>query len=624
MITRFKLLLLLALLANSALIYSQGSKVIQEGATPTQQSGTRNTTGTTTTTTQNTTPAPQNPEQEKINEIKWLTIQPGSGTDYDQSSEAAARADAIRKRNAQKSDINNPNRMSYWTSRMSQAFADAMATRREEERRAQQEWEQQLKQEKANLQRLKDGYKKEVMRQGKIGVGQRNIAAYLINGGEIRGKSASQLNTIYNLEESSFSLENTPYAVSSIYENSDSEYIYMFNYYNSAPSSISNLEFNLKLSAARDAYLGCNTYYCLSREFEKRGYGTPYIGVSSIVAIPKTEFLDVFPTASSLANFMRKNRMYANSNASAIFNKKSDELHRYNLLISTSADAIQALHAGLSTIYVPGVQRKEIQNPLGSVQAIRENIDQLTNSKTVEPVYSDRIVDTRNNAKYKTVKIGNQIWMAENFKIKGGVFIKKGDENYYYDASTASLLCPQGWRIPNKNDLVKLGAYIEEKHGVAFNSDNAKSIFEILENNYDFVDYHGKTGYVQMNFDRVTERTFSSDKEYKNNEKYKRKLRDWYAKKWIDTREIPQDLQNGTYNTIPGKFLKRLGKTSGNYHVTYTTLKQPNRIFFWLNDLKFEGDRIERFYTAAIGNDKLGAFYDDTLDSSYPCRCIKE
>ena len=65
----------------------------------------------------------------------------------------------------------------------------------------------------------------------------------------------------------------------------------------------------------------------------------------------------------------------------------------------------------------------------------------------------------------KTVQIDKQVWMAENLAVstdaKGNAL--KADTNYvvdngnyYYDWETAQQVCPEGWRLPSKDDFTVL------------------------------------------------------------------------------------------------------------------------------------------------------------------------
>ncbi len=72
---------------------------------------------------------------------------------------------------------------------------------------------------------------------------------------------------------------------------------------------------------------------------------------------------------------------------------------------------------------------------------------------------------------YKTVKIGNQTWMAENlnYKVKDSkCYDNKGSNcNKYgilYDWSTAMSVCPKGWHLPSNADWEELINYVENEN----------------------------------------------------------------------------------------------------------------------------------------------------------------
>ena len=75
------------------------------------------------------------------------------------------------------------------------------------------------------------------------------------------------------------------------------------------------------------------------------------------------------------------------------------------------------------------------------------------------PVTYGSFVDGRNNYTYKTIRIGNQVWFAENLQLEvleGACYGNVADNcavyGVYYLSSNLDQVCPSGWSLPNRFD----------------------------------------------------------------------------------------------------------------------------------------------------------------------------
>ncbi|MGX5687783.1 FISUMP domain-containing protein [Arcticibacter tournemirensis] len=71
---------------------------------------------------------------------------------------------------------------------------------------------------------------------------------------------------------------------------------------------------------------------------------------------------------------------------------------------------------------------------------------------------------------YQTIAIGDQIWTVTNYAGAGGIFYddaktKPEYGKYYTFEEAKAIVLPEGWRIPSREDFIKLA----ESQGVVFN-----------------------------------------------------------------------------------------------------------------------------------------------------------
>ena len=84
----------------------------------------------------------------------------------------------------------------------------------------------------------------------------------------------------------------------------------------------------------------------------------------------------------------------------------------------------------------------------------------IFNNNSGKCPYDETLVDSRDGKTYKTVKIGEQVWMAENLNFEttsswtNDSLDKDGDVyGRYYSHGAALRACPDGWHLPSRDEI---------------------------------------------------------------------------------------------------------------------------------------------------------------------------
>lgn len=136
-----------------------------------------------------------------------------------------------------------------------------------------------------------------------------------------------------------------------------------------------------------------------------------------------------------------------------------------------------------------------------------KDVSRVESGDTVVEIDSNYVIDIDGN-RYRTVKIGDQIWMAENMRAKhdrDGNFIREDSDyrnfavpcrynpgnndanvknyGFLYNFCAALKVCPQGWHLPFKEEWEQLEDYVSCQKQYLCDGKRQYSCGEKMENN---------------------------------------------------------------------------------------------------------------------------------------------
>ncbi|WP_319479107.1 FISUMP domain-containing protein [uncultured Draconibacterium sp.] len=160
--------------------------------------------------------------------------------------------------------------------------------------------------------------------------------------------------------------------------------------------------------------------------------------------------------------------------------KTSNTIHSYEkyILLYPNGRYVEEANDAKNVIIDKIERNKQDLNTTSnkSNAAIEKETNILANEKRDQIAKNQSFfTDNRDNITYKTIKIGNQIWMAENlaYNAGDGCWAYENNESNVetygrlYNWETAKIACPSGWHLPTDDEWKQMEMAIGMSQGEA-------------------------------------------------------------------------------------------------------------------------------------------------------------